>query len=123
MQFHLPQDNPGSDSAVDLAIAGGGPAALSAALYAARYGLDHIVLESWQPGGQAAADETRGPGEDNTHGLPRLQFLPVDTVAFVPSAAEGLNYRVDLVVGLKGPGGFHVVILRVAVHVLQQVIQ
>jgi len=62
MQFHLPQDNPGSDSAVDLAIAGGGPAALSAALYAARYGLDHIVLESWQPGGQAAADETRGPG-------------------------------------------------------------
>ena len=35
-------------------IAGGGPAALSAALYAARYGMDHIVLESWKPGGQAA---------------------------------------------------------------------
>jgi thioredoxin reductase (NADPH) len=39
---------------LDLVIAGGGPAALSAALYAARYNIDHIVLESYQPGGQAA---------------------------------------------------------------------
>jgi thioredoxin reductase (NADPH) len=38
----------------DLVIAGGGPAALSAALYGARYGMDLLVLESWQPGGQAA---------------------------------------------------------------------
>lgn len=37
-----------------LVIAGGGPAALSAAIYAARYGIKHVVLESWQPGGQAA---------------------------------------------------------------------
>lgn len=39
---------------LDTVIAGGGPAALSAALYGARYGLDLLVLESWQPGGQAA---------------------------------------------------------------------
>lgn len=39
---------------LDLLIAGGGPAALSAAIYAARYGLGLLVLESWQPGGQAA---------------------------------------------------------------------
>ncbi|MBN2585833.1 MAG: FAD-dependent oxidoreductase [Candidatus Fermentibacteraceae bacterium] len=38
----------------DLIIAGGGPAAISASLYAARYGIDHLVLESYQPGGQAA---------------------------------------------------------------------
>ena len=38
----------------DLVIAGGGPAACSAALYAARYGIDHLVLESYQPGGQMA---------------------------------------------------------------------
>jgi len=38
----------------DLVIAGGGPAALAAALYAARYGIGHVVVESWQPGGQAA---------------------------------------------------------------------
>ncbi len=48
----------GSSSSVsrelDLVIAGGGPAALAAALYAARYDIEHIVLESYQPGGQAA---------------------------------------------------------------------
>ncbi len=48
----------GSSSSIsrelDLVIAGGGPAALAAALYAARYDIDHIVLESYQPGGQAA---------------------------------------------------------------------
>ncbi len=43
----------GEDS-YQLVIAGGGPAALSAALYAARYGIKHVVLESWKPGGQAA---------------------------------------------------------------------
>jgi thioredoxin reductase (NADPH) len=37
-----------------LVIAGGGPAALSASIYAARYGIRHVVLESWKPGGQAA---------------------------------------------------------------------
>ena len=37
-----------------LVIAGGGPAALSAAIYAARYGIRHVVIESWKPGGQAA---------------------------------------------------------------------
>ncbi|PIE53302.1 thioredoxin-disulfide reductase [Candidatus Fermentibacteria bacterium] len=42
------------DEEYTLIIAGGGPAALSAALYGARYGIDHLVLESWQPGGQAA---------------------------------------------------------------------
>lgn len=42
------------DRELDLVIAGGGPAALSAALYAARYDIEHIVLESYQPGGQAA---------------------------------------------------------------------
>ncbi|MCD4702270.1 MAG: FAD-dependent oxidoreductase [Candidatus Aegiribacteria sp.] len=48
----------GSSSSVsrelDLVIAGGGPAALAAALYAARYDIEHVVLESYQPGGQAA---------------------------------------------------------------------
>lgn len=42
------------ESKYQLVIAGGGPAALSAAIYAARYGIKHVVLESWKPGGQAA---------------------------------------------------------------------
>ena len=43
-----------STSVYDLVIAGGGPAALAAALYAGRYLIHHVVLESYQPGGQAA---------------------------------------------------------------------
>ena len=43
-----------ASSSYQLVIAGGGPAALSAAIYAARYGIKHVVLESWKPGGQAA---------------------------------------------------------------------
>lgn len=43
-----------SSYSYQLVIAGGGPAALSAAIYAARYGIKHVVLESWKPGGQAA---------------------------------------------------------------------
>ncbi len=50
----LPPDTAAADGVLDLVIAGGGPAALSAALYGARYGLSLLVLESWQPGGQAA---------------------------------------------------------------------
>ena len=41
----------------DLIIAGGGPAGLTAALYAAREGMDTLVVERAAPGGQAATTE------------------------------------------------------------------
>ncbi len=41
------------DTAVDLAIIGGGPAGISAAVYAASEGLSTLVLEQLGPGGQA----------------------------------------------------------------------
>ncbi|AFV01612.1 Thioredoxin reductase [Dehalobacter sp. UNSWDHB] len=41
----------------DLIIIGGGPAGLTAAIYAARGGLKTAVVESMMPGGQAAATE------------------------------------------------------------------
>jgi thioredoxin reductase (NADPH) len=43
------------DHTVDLAIVGGGPAGLAAAVYAASEGLSTIVLDSLGPGGQAGA--------------------------------------------------------------------
>ena len=41
----------------DLIVAGGGPAGLTAALYAAREGMDTLVIERAAPGGQAATTE------------------------------------------------------------------
>lgn len=41
----------------DLVIVGGGPAGLTAALYAAREGIDTLVIERAAPGGQATATE------------------------------------------------------------------
>ena len=38
----------------DLTVVGAGPAGLTAAIYAAREGMQTIVLEAWTPGGQAA---------------------------------------------------------------------
>ncbi|NLO98453.1 MAG: thioredoxin-disulfide reductase [Peptococcaceae bacterium] len=51
----------------DLAIIGGGPAGLTAAIYAARGGLKTVVLESMMPGGQAASAEKI----DNYPGFPQ----------------------------------------------------
>ena len=50
----------------DLAIVGGGPAGLAAALYAAREGIDAIVIESSALGGQAGVTERI----DNYPGFP-----------------------------------------------------
>jgi len=55
-----------SRSSYDLAIAGGGPAGLAAAIYAAREGLDAVVIERSALGGQSGVTDRI----DNYPGFP-----------------------------------------------------
>ena len=54
----------------DLVVAGGGPAGMSAAIYAARYSLETLVLEGMEPGGQLSltARIENYPGVPGTSG-------------------------------------------------------
>lgn len=84
----------------DLVIAGGGPAALSAALYAARYGIDHVVLESWQPGGQAALTALI----ENYPGVPSVPGAKLAGLMRAQAADAGAQFRSESAVGAESDG-------------------
>jgi len=77
-------------SAYDLVVVGGGPAGLAAAIYAAREGIDAIVIEANALGGQAGISDRI----DNYPGFP--DGIPGGELAdrFV---AQARRYRVELV--------------------------
>jgi thioredoxin reductase (NADPH) len=67
---------------VDVAIVGGGPAGLSAAVYAASEGLTTLLLEAEAPGGQASTsskieNHLGFPTGISGEGLAGLQPIPV----------------------------------------------
>jgi thioredoxin reductase (NADPH) len=68
--------------AYDLAIVGGGPAALAAAIYAAREGIDVVVIDRSAMGGQAGVTERI----DNYPGFPEV-------CAHAALLATGSSYR------------------------------
>jgi thioredoxin reductase (NADPH) len=87
----------------DLAIVGGGPAGLAAAVYAASEGLKTVVLESYAPGGQAGSSSlienffgfpTGISGGDLTW-LAQLQAYRFGAKFSTPSEALSLNYNGD----------------------------
>ncbi len=77
-------------SAYDLVIVGGGPAGLAAAIYAAREGMDAIVIESSALGGQAGISDRI----DNYPGFPDGISGSELADRFV---AQARRYRVELV--------------------------
>jgi len=68
----------------DLIIIGGGPAGLTASIYASRHKLSHIVFEGGCPGGQIAiaTDVENWPGEKSIRGADLAQRILEQAKAF-----------------------------------------
>jgi len=85
----------------DLAIIGGGPAGLTAALYGARGGLKTIVLESSMPGGQAALTDIIA----NYPGFPEGISGPELMTKFHQQATKhGAEFKIKEVKSIKDQG-------------------
>ena len=91
------------DTAADLAVVGGGPAGLAAAIYGASEGLRTVLLDSIAPGGQSAATSRIenylgfpfGVSGDALTGQASLQALKFGVRVFAPCEAAGLDSSTD----------------------------
>jgi thioredoxin reductase (NADPH) len=91
------------DTAADLAVVGGGPAGLAAAIYGASEGLRTVLLDSIAPGGQSAATSRIenylgfpfGVSGDALTGQASLQALKFGVRVFAPCEAAALDWSTD----------------------------
>lgn len=85
----------------DLIIIGGGPAGLTAALYAARGGLKTVVLEAMMPGGQAASTERI----ENYPGFPEgISGFELGNSFYKQALKQGAEFIFERVVGMNLTG-------------------
>lgn len=77
----------------DLVVAGGGPAAMSAAIYAARYNLDTLVLEGMEPGGQLSLTARI----ENYPGIPRTSGADLASAMREQMLESGSTVRPEVV--------------------------
>ncbi|MGI6449630.1 MAG: thioredoxin-disulfide reductase [Desulfitobacteriia bacterium] len=81
----------------DLIIIGGGPAGLTAALYAARGGLKTVVVEAMMPGGQAASTEI----VENYPGFPKgISGFELANLFYQQAINQGAEFIFEPVVRL-----------------------
>ncbi|WP_200952651.1 cyclic nucleotide-binding domain-containing thioredoxin-disulfide reductase [Agromyces sp. Soil535] len=91
------------DTTADLAVVGGGPAGLAAAIYGASEGLHTVLLDSIAPGGQSAATSRIenylgfpfGVSGDALTGQASLQALKFGVRVFAPCEAAALEWSTD----------------------------
>lgn len=89
----------------DVIIVGGGPAGLTAALYAKRAGLSALLLEGGVPGGQAATT----PEIENWPGTASISGPDFSQRLYEQSRALGAEIRFQRAEGLESGGGNHIV--------------
>jgi len=91
------------ERAADLAVVGGGPAGLAAAIYGASEGLRTVLLDAIAPGGQSASTSRIenylgfpfGVTGDALTGQASLQALKFGVRVFAPCEAAGLEWSAD----------------------------
>jgi thioredoxin reductase (NADPH) len=91
------------ESAADLAVVGGGPAGLAAAIYGASEGLRTVLLDSIAPGGQSASTARIenylgfpfGVSGDALTGQASLQALKFGVRVFAPCEAASLEWSAE----------------------------
>jgi thioredoxin reductase (NADPH) len=104
--------SPAEDAAVDLAVIGGGPAGLAAAISAASEGLSTVLIDRVAPGGQAASTSRienylgfpYGVSGGELTGSAQLQALKFGVRIFAPCEAVALSSADGLVTLALGDG-------------------
>lgn len=85
----------------DLVVAGGGPAGMSAAIYAARYSLETLVLEGMEPGGQMSLTARI----ENYPGVPETSGADLASAMRKQVLASGSRLRSEMVRSVEDRDG------------------
>jgi thioredoxin reductase (NADPH) len=93
-----------SEELYDLAIIGGGPAGLTAAIYAARTDFKTVVLEKGAPGGQIQNTMT----VENYPGVPEITGIELAERFHEHARKFGAEIRVATVMNLSYDGGVRI---------------
>lgn len=102
----------------DIAIIGGGPAGLTAALYAKRAGFSALLLEGGVLGGQAAAT----PEIENWPGALRVSGGDFSMNLYQQSKALGADIRFESALGLEDSGAYKQIVTARAAYEARAVI-
>ncbi len=94
-----------TDAIFDLAIIGGGPTGLTAAIYAARAALKTLVLEKGVPGGQIATTQT----VENYPGFPEITGAELGDRFHEHARKFGAEIRTATVQSIHSEGYVHIV--------------